>query len=158
MLIKGFSADFSIPTISVLSDKTSSDISEYIRSSLAKIRILRRLSSEVRHETETKLIEGADGMFLWVDLIMKELATTHKIQQIDQILAKFPKGLSNNFRHILQRFSNTMTKEEVADFNELLAWILCAKRPLTLAELELVMCIKAPDGRGLIDLEGISHG
>lgn len=69
----------------------------------------------MRYETETKLIEGADGMFLWVDLIFKELATTHKVQKIDHILAESPKGLSNTLRHILQRFSNKMTKEEVAD-------------------------------------------
>ncbi|KAG6995862.1 microperfuranone synthase [Physcia stellaris] len=48
-----------------------------------------------------------------------------------------------------------MMTEEVADFNELLAWIVCAKRPLTLAELEFIMCIKAPDGRGLVDLEDL---
>ena len=158
MPIKGSSADFSIPKISISSNKTSNDISEYIRSSLAKINIFRRLSSEMRHETKIKLIDGADGIFLLVDLIIKELATTHKVQQIDQILAKSPKGLSNTLRHVLQRFPNTMTKEEVAEFNELWAWIVCAKRPLTLAELELVMCIKAPDGGGLLDLEGISHG
>lgn len=111
----------------------------------------------MRYEIETKLIERADGMFLCVDLMTKELATAHKVQQIDRILAESPKGLWNTLRHTLKRLSNTMTEEEVADFNELLAWIVCARRPLTLTELEFIMCIKSSDGCGLVDLEGMSH-
>ncbi|KAF4447052.1 Pfs, NACHT and Ankyrin domain protein [Fusarium austroafricanum] len=79
-----------------------------------------------------KLARKASGVFLWVVLVVnilnKEyrhggLALRRKVEEI-------PSGLSNLFRNILER-----GPENMEDFKLCILWILCAKRPLTPAEL-----------------------
>ena len=92
-------------------------------------------------------------MFLWVDLMIKEISAKHKVEQIRQTLVNPPRGLSDTIRHVLERFSNTLEKDDIADLNEMLSWVVCTQRPLTLGELDSIMKLKSSDGEGIIYLE-----
>ena len=144
-----------IPGILVSADKTSKNIKEYVIKSVARVKNLRRIPKELQQEIITTLTNGADGMFLWVDLMIKELSTKHRVEQIRQALAKPPRELSDTIRHVLERFSNTLEEDDITDLNGLLAWVVCAQRQLTLGELESIMRLKSLDGNGIIYLEGM---
>ena len=147
--------DDRIPSILVSAEKTAKDIEEYVVKSVAKAKNLRRVPKELQQEVMTTLTNGADGMFLWVDLMIKELSTKHRVEQIRQALVKPPKGLSDTIRHVLARFSNTLEEDDISDLNELLAWVVCAERQLTLGELDTIMKLRSSDGDGVIYLEGM---
>ncbi|KAL8732985.1 MAG: hypothetical protein Q9166_002383 [cf. Caloplaca sp. 2 TL-2023] len=132
------------------------DIKRYVSKSLAKFRLFKRVSKGLRQEIPAKVIQGADGMFLWVHIMIKEIAANHTVEDIRQTLAKPPKGLSNTICHVFERFSNELSEEEITIFNDMLAWTVCAERRLTLEELDAVMKLKSSDGNGLIHLEGLS--
>lgn len=91
-------------------------------------------------------------MFLWVDLMVKEISMKHSPEQIRQTLAEAPQRLSDTIRHVLERYS--LFSDDVPYLNEMLAWAACAQRPLTLGELDLVVKLNSPDGEGMLDLEG----
>jgi Cdc6-like AAA superfamily ATPase len=143
----------SIPTITISAENNSGDIIEYVRTSVAKIKNLRKVPKELRSEIVSALTKGADGMFLWVDLMLQEIANKHHQGQIREALRTAPKGLKDTIRHVLERFSQDLQPDDIDDLNELLSWVTCAKRPLTLGELDDIMKIKSKDGTGFIDLE-----
>jgi len=54
--------DDPIPMIAVSAKRTKKDMKEYISKSVASVKMLRRVSQELREEIVTKLTDGADGM------------------------------------------------------------------------------------------------
>ena len=144
-----------ILTISVDSIKNSDDIANYIQSSIRRSRNLRRVSKELQALVIEALTERANGMFLWVDLMMRELKHKNRQSAIREALYKAPKGLDEMIRHVLERLSETLTVEDAQDLNELLMWVTRAKQPLTLGNLDSVLRYKSPSGEGLITLESL---
>jgi hypothetical protein len=52
---------------------------------------------------QEKLINDSEGMFLWIDLMIKELEAGH--WDINSVLQKAPEGLSGIFEAILKRIA-----------------------------------------------------
>ena len=147
--------DQAVPMITVSSQKTSADISTYVVTKVSRDRNLRHLSETFRSEIVKSLTRGADGMFLWVDLMLKEVSSKHREGQIRQALQEAPKGLYDTIRHTLERVSHELTDEDAADLNTLLAWVTCARRPFTLGELEDIMKLTGAESGNIVYLEGL---
>lgn len=143
-----------VPTIHVTSSNNSADIVHYIKSSIQKSTTLKRVSMELRAEIVEKLSTGAQGMFIWVDLVLQELLKKKSTSAIRKSLNEAPKGLKEMLCHVLESFSLTLIDDESDNLNELLAWTACAQRPLSLGELDTVVKLSSPDGEGMIYLEG----
>lgn len=143
-----------VPTVFVTSEKNSPDIIRYIQSSIQKSSILKRVSAKLRNEIVEHLSEGAQGMFLWVDLMLKEILRKRSEGGIRKAMNEAPKGLTEMLQHVLRSFSLTLEDEEPDFLNQLLAWTTCAESPLTLGQLESVAKLKSADGTGMIYLEG----
>jgi tetratricopeptide (TPR) repeat protein len=148
------SLETDIPTIYVTTQKNSGDIDRYIKTSIQKSVILRRVSPALRKEITEKLSAGAEGMFLWVNLMLQELVKKRNESSIRKSLDEAPKGLKDMMRHVLMSFSSSLNNEELEFLNELLLWTTCALRPLTLGEVEAILELKSPEGDGMIYLEG----
>ncbi|KAI9833813.1 MAG: hypothetical protein M1826_006336 [Phylliscum demangeonii] len=138
-----------VPMIEVSARKNSEDINNYIASSIKRW----KLSDALRQEIITKLREGADGMFLWVNLMITEISTKRRPDSIRQALNQMPKGLSAMIFHVLERLSSTLEPEAIEDLNKLLSWVTCAARPLTLGELDLAVTLQLMSEDGFINLE-----
>ncbi|RLL95865.1 hypothetical protein CFD26_105362 [Aspergillus turcosus] len=143
-----------VPTIYVTTLKNSTDIDRYIKTSIQKSVILRRVSPALRKEITEKLSAGAEGMFLWVNLMLQELVKKRNESSIRKSLEQAPKGLKEMLRHVLMSFSASLNNEELEFLNELLLWATCAVRPLTLGEVEAILELKSAEGDGMIYLEG----
>lgn len=102
-----------IPTITISAENNSADIIEYVRTSVAKIKILRKVPKELRAEVVSALTNGADGMFLWVDLMLHEIATKTHQNRIREALKSAPKGLKDTIRHVLERFSQELEQDGI---------------------------------------------
>ncbi|KAL4739869.1 NACHT and TPR domain protein [Aspergillus similis] len=143
-----------VPTIHVTKQKNSSDISRYIHASINKSMVLRRVSAKVRGEIVDKLSAGAEGMFLWVNLMLQELTKKRNESSMRKALDQAPRGLKEMLRHVLASYSESSDEEELEYLNETLLWVTFADHPWTLAELEAILRLKSPEGDGMIDLEG----
>ena len=144
-----------VPTISIDGSKNSDDITSYIQDSIRKSRILKKVSKELRILVTKTLTERANGMFQWVELMMRELNHKNRETAIREALEKAPRGLDEMIRHVLERLSESLSSEDAQDLNEMLAWVTCAKKPLTLGHLDAILRYGSPTGDGLITLESM---
>ncbi|KAL2843076.1 NACHT and TPR domain protein [Aspergillus pseudodeflectus] len=151
-LLEGLEVE--VPTIYVTTQKNSGDINSYIQASIKKSPILRRVSAKLRAELVEKLSAGAEGMFLWVNLMLQELVKKRNESSMRKALEHPPKGLKEILRHVLSSFSASSNDEELEYFNEILAWVTCSEQPLTLEKIDAILKLKSPEGDGMIYLEG----
>ncbi|KAE8157722.1 hypothetical protein BDV40DRAFT_277652 [Aspergillus tamarii] len=151
-LLEGLEVE--VPTIHVTTQKNSRDINQYIHASIKKSVVLRRVSAKLRQEIVEKLSARAEGMFLWVNLMLQELVKKRNESSIRKALDQAPKGLKEMLRHVLVSFSTSSNEEELEFLNEILLWVTCSRQPLTLAEVEFILKLKSPEGDGMIYPEG----
>ncbi|KAH8657186.1 hypothetical protein BGZ60DRAFT_383986, partial [Tricladium varicosporioides] len=88
-------------------------------------------------EIQNALLEGAQGMFLWVALQIKSLCAEKTDEAIRQALADLPKDLSETFSRILLR-SQDLGKSYQRQILEL---VTAAQRPLTTEELREALSV-----------------
>lgn len=127
--------------VDVSADRTTADIEAYIMQEVDKVQMLRskRLSKKDKNNLRQlivgKLLEGAGGMFQWIKLVLAEI--THKKVKTDIALAL--KAVPTDLLEMIGRIFDRVTKHRdiPQDYlREMLLWIACAKRPLTLNELQ----------------------
>jgi NACHT domain len=137
--------------VDVSADRNKADIERYIMQEVDKVQMLRskRLSikdkNNLRQLIVDKLREGADGMFQWIKLVLAKI--THKKVKTDIIHAL--KAMPADLLEMIGRIFDRITKD--ADipqhyFGEMLLWIACAKRPLTLGELQELLTSMPREG------------
>ncbi|CAI7663781.1 unnamed protein product [Penicillium pancosmium] len=143
-----------VPTIHVTKQKNSGDITQYIHVSIKKSLVLRKVSAKLRNEIIDILSAGAEGMFLWVNLMLQELIKKRNETSMRKALGQAPRGLNQMLRHMLATFSESSNEEELEYLNETLLWVTCANQPWTLSGIESILRLKSPEGDGMIDLEG----
>ncbi|KAF7128696.1 hypothetical protein CNMCM5793_003547 [Aspergillus hiratsukae] len=143
-----------VSTIHVTKQKNSGDISEYIHASIKKSLVLRKVSANLRHEIIDRLTAGADGMFLWVNLMLQELVKKRNETSMRKALKQAPRGLKQMLQHVLASLSESSDEEELEYLNESLLWVTYADQPWRLADKEAILRLKSPEGDGMIDLEG----
>lgn len=131
-----------VPTIHVNANKNIGDITTYVKKGIRKSRQMSRIPKTQRLTIEEALISKAEGMFLWVDLMLTELNGKTKAGSMLESLHKAPKGLDAMLRHVLETFSSRLNEEEAIDLNIILAWVSCADRPLTLEELNEILHVE----------------
>ncbi|GFG13412.1 hypothetical protein IFM61392_07918 [Aspergillus lentulus] len=143
-----------VPTLHVTKQKNSGDICEYIHASIKKSLVLRRVSANLRAEIIDRLTVGAEGMFLWVNLMLQELVKKRNETSMRQALKQAPRGLKQMLQHVLASLSESSDEEELEYLNESLLWVTYADQPWSLADIEAILRLKSPEGDGMIDLEG----
>ena len=145
-----------IPTISFSASKSRLDNEKYINYKVDRSTRLRDLQpAAFKGEVVRRFIQGAEGMFLWVDLMIKELQQKRNSTQIQVALGNLPKGLPALYTQILTRLHNSLDEETMGDVNELLTWVLFADFPLTYRELKHALGIH--NGQDLISFEDTVH-
>ncbi|PGH03032.1 hypothetical protein AJ79_07464 [Helicocarpus griseus UAMH5409] len=144
------------PTIYVSDLNNSDDIVRYIKSSITKSVYLKRASKDLQSEIVDRLTAGAQGMFIWVDFMLKDLLRKRDQGSMRKALDEAPKGLSQMIRHVLKGISESLknSPQYAEDLNEMLAWATCSTSPLSLDIMENVLKWRSKSGDGWIWLEG----
>ncbi|KAG4268206.1 hypothetical protein FPRO04_12598 [Fusarium proliferatum] len=94
------------------------------------------------NEIKNTLAKHADGMVLWVTLILRHLCTEPNNERIREAIAfkNLPRSLTELFNRILDR---TVSEEKESIVQALLPWLVAAKQPLTLSQLK-ECCLISP--------------
>ncbi|KAF3209431.1 hypothetical protein TWF106_011006 [Orbilia oligospora] len=83
--------------------------------------------------------KNANGLFIWVSLLIEEICNESKAEDIEMVLSKLPKDLDGLYNRVIDRIVQHR-RPEVAQ--EIFKWIAYAIRPLTLEELKEATCLK----------------
>jgi hypothetical protein len=124
------------------------DIEDFVTTEDSK---LAQFPEGLQKEIRQALIDGADGMFLWVSLIIDDLqkSTTMRPRIIREKLKSLPKTLPALYTDILLKIK----PEDQEYATAILRWMVWVVRPLTLQELTIAIAIR-PDDTSMSSLEG----
>jgi hypothetical protein len=127
----------SVPEIDVASNKTGRDVSRYVSQRLEKAPVFKH-SAKFRVEMVERLCQKADGLWVWARLAVDALLTCRSRSRAQQVLQDMPKGIPNMLQHELVRLSKEIRSSEelVQHLTIILAWVTCARQPLTLHQLK----------------------
>jgi hypothetical protein len=115
-------------------EQVSSAVKTYINHCIQDIHALKD-DAELRHKTTELLHAKANGTFLWVTLVVKELHnTTHP--HVEAVLQSMPEDLKELYDEIMKRAKKRWGADEHACLTTL-AVVTAAKRPLSQEELYL---------------------
>lgn len=101
-----------------------------------------------RSRLKELVLQKSNGCFLWVVLVLRRLRNTPGSQARLRALEESPPGMDQLYARILQTMPD---KDGLAQ--EILVWVTCAIRPLTMAELKFVLESQTDDG--ISDVESI---
>lgn len=112
----------------------SNAVATYITYKVDQLAREKEYEEDTRASVEKHLTSNAQGTFLWVALVCKELAdpTTMSWHTID-ILTSFPPGLGPLYNRMMERIQNS---SDAGRCKEILAIVSAVYRPITLQELK----------------------
>ncbi|KAF3933717.1 hypothetical protein ABW19_dt0203989 [Dactylella cylindrospora] len=99
-------------------------------------------SLAVKEEIKLALLQGAEGMFLWVFFQLHDIRNASNEEEIRDVLRNLPRGLHNTYEHILQKICDERNQKEAL---KAFKWISGSRRPLTLSELREAVSIRRGD-------------
>ncbi|KAF8538750.1 hypothetical protein BDD12DRAFT_884282 [Trichophaea hybrida] len=116
----------------------NSDITAFVK---AEVHKQPQFSGSLGEEVQKALIDGANGMFLWVSLILDDLkmSITTTPRAIRKTLKSLPRNLPGVYINILRKIR--MEDKETAQ--TILRWVIWAIRPLTLQELTIAIALRS---------------
>lgn len=98
-----------------MQDHTRSDIDNYAKAMMSRHVMADTLSEPVSHSLRSQVVERAEGLFLWVqlvlDMILLELVHGASPEELHRILAAFPDGLEDLYIATLGRIEPRYRKE-----------------------------------------------
>jgi WD40 repeat protein len=133
-------------------EDTRADIDLYLQSNHSRLHVGNDIE---RTRYLLRILKKSEGCFLWVRLVLDELALAWTTGQVEQILDEVPQDMDQLYTRALDIMS---TKPESAQLiaRTILSWTVCAVRPLLLQELNTALQIDLGDEIG--DLQGaIEH-
>jgi hypothetical protein len=127
--------------VRVSSTKNADDIKKFINTQYNKSPRLLKLSEDVREKVIATLSKNAKGMFLYVDLILKELAKKNQSAAVLTALESPPMGLAELFEQVIARIASNVAAEEMESMRVLFCWVTWAERPLSLSEADSIISL-----------------
>ncbi|KAK6331269.1 hypothetical protein TWF730_004357 [Orbilia blumenaviensis] len=112
---------------------------------------------------KAKIIEAADGMFLLARLHFDTIKYTITVDQLEKALdnlTKSKEALQTTYKSLMERISRQPPSTHRLAI-EAISWIICAKRPLTISELQLGLAVQPEvnllelDKKNLTNIEDI---
>jgi len=126
-----------------LQDENSSDICKFTDDFLSKLGLSHLILQEIGDYIKT----NAEGVFVWVQLVKAELSRLRSTglndMQLRDRLKRLPHELEKFYKVMLDRLEAEGRDDEIRDGIMLFQFVLFSLRPLTVAELQHVLAIRA---------------
>ena len=116
------------------SEHVSRAVGQFVQAKVARLAEIKRYTSQLKADVEEYLSEQAEGTFLWVALVCKELEGVRKLDTMDR-LRKFPPKLEPLYQRILDQLSASAGQEHSERHLQVLRLITIALRPLRIEEI-----------------------
>ncbi|KAH9909403.1 hypothetical protein F4778DRAFT_229652 [Xylariomycetidae sp. FL2044] len=91
-------------------------------------------TTTARYEMAQRILNNSRGCFLWAQLVVKELLQVRTTIQANKVIDSNPSDMDALYINILQSMSESKFNRELVQ--AILAWVVCASRPLFIDELQ----------------------
>ncbi|KAL9084695.1 MAG: hypothetical protein Q9165_007943 [Trypethelium subeluteriae] len=124
-----------LPRIEIMASDVEKDIDSYIQAQSKNLPIEGgQAKDDIIREISTK----AEGMFLWVNIVLESLCNTKNLTQLREMLRQFSTGLNTIYEHFLLNLAQQAPhRRNLA--KGILHWVCCATRLLTVEELQFAL-------------------
>ena len=117
-------------------------VKQFIASRMNDLVTLQNYDLDLAKKIQDHLDAHADGTFLWVSLVCKELEKVRTPCKALEACAQFPKGLNPLYQRMMEQINQDDDKEEL---HKVLSTMALSCRPLGLRELSVLARLKHPD-------------
>ncbi|CUS10697.1 unnamed protein product, partial [Tuber aestivum] len=124
--------------ISLQSEIIDADIRAYIQNSLDGKDGFKKFTKEIRCEIEDTLVSRAQGMFRWVDCLLRILRECITPKAVRGALKELPKDLDSVYLRILDSIHQTQREY----IQRAMHWLSFSAKPLTLGQLAEAVVIE----------------
>ncbi|PGG97951.1 hypothetical protein GX51_07064 [Blastomyces parvus] len=119
--------------------------------------MLLEVDSNHRVSLVERILEKSNDSFLWTAIVLQELLKVHGQEDINRVLEQVPQEMEPLYLRILESMSQAKHGKQLAQ--AILAWSICALRPLTVPELESALNLDLSDtflhfGKSITDICG----
>ncbi|KAL8857778.1 MAG: hypothetical protein Q9178_005678 [Gyalolechia marmorata] len=121
-------------------DSMDSMISSFVHRKLSGLR--QRHRTDTIDQVESQIVKKADGMFLWVKLIMFLLEDVCYASDIKEILETLPAGLPALYERIISVICGSGKSPNQRRAVKIIHWVVAARRPLRRYEIECAMTLE----------------
>ncbi|KAL9093549.1 MAG: hypothetical protein Q9165_003944 [Trypethelium subeluteriae] len=137
--------------IEVTPDRNTMDIDAFIKQRLSDVKVLKVLKKRKVNTREYQSLakqiynsvkSRSQGMFLWAGLVFDQICNSPSLEAIQKALESAPQGLDEMLHHIFKRLEVEEALHQ-SYFRELLSSVFCAYRPLSVAELYVLLTMTA---------------
>ncbi|EER44929.1 NACHT and WD40 domain-containing protein [Histoplasma capsulatum H143] len=90
-----------------------------------------------------RILAKSNDSFLWTAIVLSELLNVHGQEDINRVLEEVPQDMEPLYSRILETMSRAKHGKQLAQ--AILAWSICAQRPLTVPELESALNLDLSD-------------
>ncbi|KAI4166728.1 MAG: hypothetical protein LQ343_007802 [Gyalolechia ehrenbergii] len=125
-------------------------VASFIDYKINELATLKSYTSELRVVVRKSLLEKAEGTFLWVALVCKELRKVRQ-QRAESLLEKFPSGLEPLYERMLHRILHQEDEDDIELCRQILCLVTLAFRPLRLEEIAVFAKIQESGLKDLIN-------
>ncbi|KAJ9503773.1 hypothetical protein H2202_000912 [Exophiala xenobiotica] len=112
------------------------DIQNYLNEALQELRLRFEGSERAMKDILDLVTLKADGMFLWVRLILEELYRCYSMAELRKTADELPRGIEEAYGRILQRVTKEMDAKEYAKAIRILEWLACSCRLMKMREVQ----------------------
>ncbi|CUS10696.1 unnamed protein product, partial [Tuber aestivum] len=143
--------------ISLQSEIIDADIRAYIQNSLDGKDGFKKFTKEIRSEIEDTLVSRAQGMFRWVDCLLRILQECITPKAVRGALNGLPKDLDSVYLRILESIHETQREY----IQRAMHWLSFSAEPLTLGQLAEAVVIEydvnkyGEDPEALFEIESL---
>ena len=127
--------------IELAEDLTKNDIAKFIAYKLGESPSLEDMSPNLKRHVQETLQDMSTGMFLWIELVFKELRKCYSPAAVCDCLAELPRSLDDEyfrlFKQLMYRLHSCDNKpsSQTKTARTLLAFVVGAVEPLSVDEL-----------------------
>ncbi|KAL4956079.1 hypothetical protein BDW69DRAFT_159245 [Aspergillus filifer] len=142
-----------IDEVEVGNSQNKDDLHEYVAGKLQKTKLFRG-SPEFQKEIVKEISREAEGLWEWANLVIKSILRCRTKEQIRKGIKTMPRGISAMLTQELQRLGRELSvademsggeecegegATQINQLNIVLSFVTLAQKPLTLAQLELIL-------------------
>ncbi|KAH6684268.1 hypothetical protein B0J14DRAFT_572528 [Halenospora varia] len=130
--------------IHIAPNSTANDIDGFVRETVRDLVRTRKIDlgdPTLEEEICAALIDGAEGMFLWVKFQLDELCKADTDMAIRNVLLNLPRDLAETYDRLLSRIDLARQRY----IQNMFQWIIFAKRPLTTDEFREAISFSIDD-------------
>lgn len=121
-----------VPVVSLPIEDTKKDIRTYLESEIQYM----RAPHDFKAQIVQKLVQRANGNFLWASLALVEVKRCNTQEDLDETLKMIPSGMGELYQRMEDKIIKSTRPRDHKLGQMILTWASCSRRPLRLAELD----------------------